>query len=77
MRIVLIGMHQNAELKTHTAKGTISVQVIAGNIHFTANDHTTSMEEGQMLVCMKKFHIVLWQLRKVSSCLRSLIILAK
>ncbi len=54
MRIVMMGMHENAELKTHTANGTISVQVIAGNIHFTANDHTTSMEAGQMLVLHEK-----------------------
>jgi len=54
MRIVLMGMHENAELKTHTAKGTISVQVIAGKINFTANDHTVAMEAGQMLVLHEK-----------------------
>lgn len=54
MRIVLMGMHENAELKTHTANGIISVQVIAGKIDFTANDHTASMEAGQMLVLHEK-----------------------
>ena len=49
-----MGMHENAELKTHTAKGIISVQVIAGKIDFTANDHTASMEAGQMLVLHEK-----------------------
>ncbi len=32
MTIVLIGMHAKAELKTHTAKGHISVQVLDGEI---------------------------------------------
>jgi len=60
MRIVLMGMNKNAELKTHTAKGTISVQVIAGKINFTANDNTVSMEAGQMLVLHEKIpHSVL------------------
>lgn len=60
MRIVLMGMHKNAEFKTHTAKGTISVQVIAGKINFTANDNTVSMEAGQMLVLHEKIlHSVL------------------
>jgi quercetin dioxygenase-like cupin family protein len=34
MRIVLLGLHQNAELKTHTAKGIINVQVLEGHIKF-------------------------------------------
>jgi len=54
MRIVLMGMNKNAELKTHTAKGTISVQVIAGKINFTANDHTAFLEAGHMLVLHEK-----------------------
>ncbi len=33
MRIVLIGLRQNAELKTHTANGIISVQVLEGKIN--------------------------------------------
>jgi quercetin dioxygenase-like cupin family protein len=60
MRIVLIGMHENAELKTHTANGTISVQVITGKIDFTANEHTVSLEAGQMLALHEKIpHSVL------------------
>ena len=35
MRIVLIGLHEHAELKPHKANGTISVQVLAGKIKFT------------------------------------------
>lgn len=49
MTIVLIGMHAKAELKTHTAKGHISVQVLDGEIKFTAEQQTVSMEKGQMI----------------------------
>lgn len=54
MRIVLIGLHENAELKTHTANGTISVQVIEGLIKFTAETQTVSLEKGQMIALQEK-----------------------
>src|SRR5215210_1829122 len=40
MRIVLIGLHESAELKTHTANGIISVQVLEGKINFPAEQQT-------------------------------------
>lgn len=49
MTIVLIGMHANAELKTHVAKGHINVQVLDGEIEFTAAQQTISMGKGQMI----------------------------
>ena len=49
MSIVLIGMHANAELKTRVAKGHINVQVLEGEIKFTAEQKTVSMEKGQMV----------------------------
>ncbi len=49
MTIVLIGLHQNAYLKTHTAKGDIIVQVLEGKINFTALERTTALDKGQML----------------------------
>ena len=49
MTIVLIGMHANAELNTHVAKGHINVQVLEGDIKFTAEEQTVSMEKGQMV----------------------------
>lgn len=49
MRIVLIGLHKNAELKPHKANGTISVQVLEGKIEFTTEDKRTYMEKGQMI----------------------------
>lgn len=53
MTIVLIGMHANAELKTHTAKGHITVQVLEGEIKFTAEQQTVSREKGQM-ICLRE-----------------------
>ena len=49
MRIVLIGLHENAELKPHKANGVISVQVIQGKIEFTAEQQNTHLDEGQMI----------------------------
>lgn len=49
MRIVLIGMHENAELKPHKANGVICVQVIEGKIEFTAEEHITYLEQRQMI----------------------------
>ena len=51
--IVLIGLHANAELKTHTAKGNINVQVLEGEITFTTEQKTVSMEKGQM-ICLQE-----------------------
>lgn len=49
MRIVIIGLHENAELKPHKANGVISVQVLEGNIQFTAEEQTTQIKKGQMI----------------------------
>jgi quercetin dioxygenase-like cupin family protein len=49
MRIVLIGLHENAELKPHKANGVISVQVLEGKIEFTAEQQRTQIEKGQMI----------------------------
>lgn len=49
MRIVLIGLHENAELKPHKANGIISVQVIEGKIEFTAEEQITHLEQRQMI----------------------------
>ncbi|MEP7232015.1 MAG: cupin domain-containing protein [Ginsengibacter sp.] len=47
--VVLIGMHQNAELKKHKAYGDIHVQVLEGKINFCTEQQTVSMEKGQMI----------------------------
>ncbi len=54
MRIVLIGMHENAELKTHTANGFISVQVIEGSVVFNAAGKNTLLHKGQMIALQPK-----------------------
>lgn len=60
VRIVLIGMHEKAELKTHTANGIITVQVLEGAIDFTTEAKTTSLAKGQMVTLQEKIpHSVL------------------
>lgn len=49
MRIVLVALHKGTEMKTHTAPGVISVQVLEGKIVFTAEDKPAERSAGQML----------------------------
>lgn len=49
MRIVLLGLHENAELKSHKANGVISVQVLEGKINFITEQQQVLMEKGQMI----------------------------
>ncbi|WP_266205870.1 cupin domain-containing protein [Pontibacter kalidii] len=49
MRLVLVGLHQGAEMKTHTAPGIITVQVLEGRIRFATEQQTVEIGEGQML----------------------------
>lgn len=49
MRMVLMGLHKNAELKPHTAKGDISLQVLHGEIVFAANDRSVNLRKDQMI----------------------------
>ena len=49
MNIVLIALHSHAELKTHTAPGTISVQVLEGTIKFNTTDESLEIKKGQLL----------------------------
>lgn len=49
MRIVLMGLHEQAELKTHKANGIISVQVIEGEINFATEQQAVTIEKGQMI----------------------------
>lgn len=60
LRIILIALHKGAEMKTHTAPGTISVQVLEGFIEFTTAQRTVELAAGQMLALHKKIpHSVL------------------
>jgi quercetin dioxygenase-like cupin family protein len=47
--VVLIGMHQNAELKKHNAYGEIHVQVLEEKINFCAEREMVSPQKGQMI----------------------------
>jgi quercetin dioxygenase-like cupin family protein len=49
IRIVLIGLHKGAELKTHTANGPITVQVLEGNIKFQTELKIVELQNRQML----------------------------
>ena len=49
MRIVMIALHEGAELKTHSAAGVISVQVLEGQMRFTTEKQTAELNKGQML----------------------------
>ncbi|HLT42528.1 MAG TPA: cupin domain-containing protein [Sphingobacteriaceae bacterium] len=54
MRIVLIALHTGAEMKTHTAPGVISVQVLEGKITFGTAEETIKLTEGQMVTLHKR-----------------------
>lgn len=49
MRIVLMGLHENAELKSHKANGVISVQTLEGKINFVTEMQSVILEKGQMI----------------------------
>ena len=49
MRIVLLALHAGAELKTHTAPGIISVQVLEGRLTFRTAGQATELAQGQLL----------------------------
>ena len=49
MRIVLIALHQGAEMAKHTADGIISLQVLEGQLKFTTDIKSVELSKGQML----------------------------
>ena len=49
MRIVLIALHQGAEMAKHTADGIISLQVLEGQLKFTTDVKSVELSKGQML----------------------------
>lgn len=49
MNIILLGMKANAELKTHTAKGVISLQVLIGEVVFAASGKSTTISKDKMI----------------------------
>jgi quercetin dioxygenase-like cupin family protein len=49
MKIVLIGLHDQAELKKHTANAQISVQVLEGEIQFSTEETSVVLTVGKMI----------------------------
>ena len=49
LRLVLLALHAGAELKTHTAPGVISVQVLDGQLLFRTAEQTAELTQGQLL----------------------------
>lgn len=49
LRIVLIALHEGAEMARHTAGGLISVQVLEGRIQFNTDHQSVELSQGQML----------------------------
>lgn len=49
LRIVLIGLHEKAELKEHKANGVISVQVLEGKLSFNTAEQSCIIEKEQMI----------------------------
>jgi len=50
LRIVLIGLHAEAELREHSTSAMLSVQVVSGKIHFRSETNNLPLESGQMVV---------------------------
>jgi quercetin dioxygenase-like cupin family protein len=49
MRILMIAMHPGAQMKTHTAPGVISVQVLEGGIIFSTESKIVNLRKDQMI----------------------------
>lgn len=56
MRLVLVALHQGAELTRHKAEGAISIQVLEGNITFGTDEESKELAAGQMIVLQKGIH---------------------
>lgn len=49
LRIVLLGLHEKAELAPHKVNGVITVQVLEGSIKFITDEKSTVRNKGEML----------------------------
>jgi len=60
LRLVLIALHAGAEMPTHTADGTISVQVLEGRLRFGTANESVQLEKGQLVTLHERIpHSVL------------------
>ena len=49
MRIVIMGLHEDAELKSHKVNGVISIQTVEGKINLVTAQQSVTLEKGQMI----------------------------
>ena len=49
LRLVLIALHEGAEMARHTANGIISLQVLEGQLQFNTDTQSVELNKGQML----------------------------
>jgi len=54
LSVVMIALHQGAELKKHTAAGIITVQVLDGRIRFETGNESLERGKGEMLALHEK-----------------------
>ena len=60
LRIVLIALHEGAEMAKHKAEGILSVQVLEGQLKFTTDIKSVELSKGQMLALHERIpHSVL------------------
>lgn len=50
LRIVLVALHEGAEMKKHLAGGILNVQVLDGQITFNTEAQSVILNKGQMLI---------------------------
>ena len=53
LRMVLVALHEGAVMAKHTAAGIISVQVLEGEINFTADEQSVILKKEQMIALHK------------------------
>jgi len=53
MRMVLMALHKNTEIKPHTAEGVMSVQVLEGVIRFNTEEENADVKAGQVVTLHK------------------------
>ena len=54
LRIVLVALHKDAEMKKHTANGILYFQVVEGHVQFNANEQSVELKTGQALTLHKE-----------------------
>ena len=64
MRIVLIALHQNAEIATHKAEGVISVHVLEGAMNFVTENGKSELHAGNIITLHKGMPHSVFALKK-------------